>query len=87
MEDCLQWFILKYFGESEVEVCGVCGNCIDIRIVYDVIKEVQMVLLCIIRMNECFGKMMVVQVFNGLKNKKVLENGFSSLFIYGIMKY
>lgn len=46
-----------------------------------------MVLFCIICMKEWFGKMMVVQVLVGFKNKKVFENGFFDFFIYGILKY
>ncbi|MBT2575289.1 DNA helicase RecQ [Bacillus sp. ISL-51] len=86
-EDCLQRFILKYFGEKEAEACGACGNCTDTRAAHDVTKEAQMVLSCIIRMNERFGKTMVAQVLAGSKNKKVLETGFSSLSTYGIMKH
>ncbi|WP_186819930.1 RecQ family zinc-binding domain-containing protein, partial [Bacillus tropicus] len=61
-EDCLQRFILKYFGENEAEACEACGNCTDTRTAHDVTKEAQMVLSCIIRMNERFGKTMVAQV-------------------------
>ncbi|MCY9184126.1 ATP-dependent DNA helicase RecQ [Bacillus halotolerans] len=86
-EDCLQRFILMYFGEKEAEACGQCGNCTDTRTAHDVTREAQMVLSCIIRMNERFGKTMVAQVLAGSKNKKVLENGFSSLSTYGILKH
>ncbi|MGR0121047.1 DNA helicase RecQ [Bacillus halotolerans] len=86
-EDCLQRFILMYFGEKEPEACGQCGNCTDTRTAHDVTREAQMVLSCIIRMNERFGKTMVAQVLAGSKNKKVLENGFSSLSTYGILKH
>ncbi|MGQ8920741.1 DNA helicase RecQ [Bacillus halotolerans] len=86
-EDCLQRFILMYFGETQPKACGQCGNCTDTRTVHDVTREAQMVLSCIIRMNERFGKTMVAQVLAGSKNKKVLENGFSSLSTYGILKH
>ena len=68
-EDCLQRFILKYFGENEAEACEACGNCTDTRTAHDVTKEAQMVLSCIIRMNERFGKTMVAQVLSGSKIK------------------
>ncbi|MEC1734028.1 DNA helicase RecQ [Bacillus mojavensis] len=86
-EDCLQRYILMYFGEKEPDACGQCGNCTDTRTAHDVTREAQMVLSCIIRMNERFGKTMVAQVLAGSKNKKVLENGFSSLSTYGILKH
>ncbi|MCY8490859.1 DNA helicase RecQ [Bacillus atrophaeus] len=86
-EDCLQRFILKYFGEVDPAACGQCGNCTDTRQAHDVTKEAQMVLSCMIRMNERFGKTMIAQVLAGSKNKKVLDNGFSRLSTYGILKY
>jgi ATP-dependent DNA helicase RecQ len=85
-ENCLQEFILHYFGELETESCGRCGNCIDSRTSMDVSKEAQMVLSCIIRMEQRFGKSMIAQVLTGSKNKKIIELGFSKLTTYGIMK-
>jgi ATP-dependent DNA helicase RecQ len=85
-ENCLQEFILHYFGESDTVPCGRCGNCIDSRTSMDVSKEAQMVLSCIIRMEQRFGKSMIAQVLTGSKNKKVIELGFSRLTTYGIMK-
>lgn len=85
-ENCLQEFILHYFGESDTEPCGRCGNCIDSRTSMDVSKEAQMVLSCIIRMDQRFGKSMIAQVLTGSKNKKIIELGFSKLTTYGIMK-
>ncbi|MFB3162046.1 DNA helicase RecQ [Neobacillus sp. 179-J 1A1 HS] len=85
-ENCLQEFILKYFGETETETCGRCGNCLDSRSSNDVTKEAQMVMSCIIRMGQRFGKTLTAQVLTGSKNKKVTEMGFDKLTTYGIMK-
>ncbi|MBT2654835.1 DNA helicase RecQ [Bacillus sp. ISL-18] len=85
-ENCLQEFILKYFGETETESCGRCGNCLDSRSRIDVTKEAQMVLSCVIRMGQRFGKNLTAQVLTGSKNKKVTELGFDRLSTYGIMK-
>ncbi|MEH7179953.1 DNA helicase RecQ [Neobacillus vireti] len=85
-EDCLQEFILKYFGETETEKCGHCGNCLDSRSSVDVTKEAQMVMSCVIRMGQRFGKTLTAQVLTGSKNKKVTEMGFDKLTTYGIMK-
>ncbi len=49
-EECLQAFILTYFGEKETKACGRCGNCTDSRESIDVTKEAQMVMSCMIRM-------------------------------------
>jgi ATP-dependent DNA helicase RecQ len=85
-ENCLQEFILKYFGETETETCGRCGNCLDSRSSNDVTKEAQMVMSCLIRMGQRFGKTLTAQVLTGSKNKKVTEMGFDKLTTYGIMK-
>ncbi|PFP24555.1 DNA helicase RecQ [Bacillus sp. AFS073361] len=85
-ENCLQEFILKYFGETETEPCGRCGNCLDTRTSIDVTKEAQMVMSCVIRMGQRFGKTITAQVLTGSKNKKVTEMNFDRLPTYGIMK-
>jgi ATP-dependent DNA helicase RecQ len=85
-ENCLQEFILNYFGETETESCGRCGNCLDSRSKVDVTKEAQMVMSCVIRMGQRFGKNLTAQVLTGSKNKKVSEMGFDKLTTYGIMK-
>ncbi|WP_310194006.1 DNA helicase RecQ [Neobacillus niacini] len=85
-ENCLQEFILKYFGETETEQCRHCGNCLDSRTSIDVTKEAQMVMSCMIRMGQRFGKTLTAQVLTGSKNKKVTELGFDKLTTYGILK-
>ncbi|MFL6555333.1 MAG: DNA helicase RecQ [Bacillus sp. (in: firmicutes)] len=85
-ENCLQEFILKYFGETETQACGRCGNCLDTRTSINVTKEAQMVMSCVIRMGQRFGKTITAQVLTGSKNKKVTEMGFDRLPTYGIMK-
>ena len=85
-ENCLQEFILQYFGETETEPCGRCGNCLDSRTSNDVTKEAQMAMSCVIRMGQRFGKTITAQVLTGSKNKKVTEMGFDKLTTYGIMK-
>lgn len=85
-ENCLQQFIVTYFGEPDATRCGQCGNCTDSREVQDVTKEVQMVLSCVVRMGQRFGKTMTAQVLTGSENKKVIDFGFTKLSTYGILK-
>lgn len=85
-ESCLQEYILKYFGEEETSPCGQCGNCTDSRTSVDVTKEAQMVLSCIVRMGQRFGKTAVAQVLTGSKNKKLLQMQFDKLPTYGLLK-
>lgn len=86
-EGCLQAFILRYFGDVNPEDCGHCENCTDQRHSMDVTTEAQMVLSCMIRMGERFGKTLISQVLTGSRNKKIEEFGFGSLSTYGIMKH
>ncbi|WP_033542179.1 DNA helicase RecQ [Planococcus sp. CAU13] len=86
-ENCLQQFIIHYFGDHAADECGHCGNCVDDRESLDVTKDVQMVLSCVIRMGQKFGKMMTAQVLTGSRNKKILDFGFDKLSTYGILKH
>ncbi|RLQ90327.1 DNA helicase RecQ [Planomicrobium sp. Y74] len=86
-ENCLQQFIVHYFGDDSAGECGHCGNCVDDRESLDVTKDVQMVLSCVIRMGQKFGKMMTAQVLTGSRNKKILDFGFDKLSTYGILKH
>lgn len=85
-ETCLQNYILAYFGEQIDEACGHCSNCLDDRESEDVTREAQMVLSCMMRMNERFGTSLISGVLTGSKNKKILDWGFDRLSTYGLMK-
>lgn len=85
-EECLQDYILHYFGEQEGKPCGKCGNCTDTRNSVDMTKETQMVLSCMIRMGQRFGKNLIAQVLTGSRNKKVIEFGFHRLPTYGLLQ-
>ncbi|MDX1807164.1 MAG: DNA helicase RecQ, partial [Paenisporosarcina sp.] len=86
-ENCLQQFIIHYFGDTDAQTCGRCSNCMDDRESQDVTTDAQMVLSCVIRMGQKFGKMLTAQVLTGSKNKKVIEFGFDKLTTYGILKH
>ncbi|MGM0854185.1 MAG: DNA helicase RecQ [Bacillota bacterium] len=85
-EACLQNYILSYFGEQVDHACGHCSNCLDERESEDVTTAAQMVLSCMMRMNERFGTSLISGVLTGSKGKKILEWGFDRLSTYGLMK-
>ncbi|TXC92129.1 DNA helicase RecQ [Metabacillus litoralis] len=86
-EKCIQTYIVEYFGEEEpVTACGKCINCRDTRSKIDVTNEALMVLSCVKRMNEKFGKTLVAQVLKGSNNKRISQFNFKSLSTYGLMK-
>ena len=82
---CLQRYILRYFGESGSD-CGRCSNCLDEGETVEITREAQMVLSCVKRMGERFGKGLVVQVLSGSKNQKVSQWHFETLSTYGLMQ-
>lgn len=84
-QECLQKFILNYFGEEGTD-CGQCSNCLDDREEQDITVDTQKVLSCVKRMNERFGKILVTQVLTGSSVARVKEFHFDELSTYGIMK-
>ncbi|MDR2977615.1 MAG: DNA helicase RecQ [Streptococcaceae bacterium] len=84
-ENCLQRFILRYFGD-EGEDCGKCSNCVDERVLTDITVDAQKVMSCVIRMGERFGKTAVAGVLAGSSNKNLARWHFEKLSTYGIMK-
>jgi ATP-dependent DNA helicase RecQ len=84
-EQCLQQFILNYFGEDG-PTCGRCSNCLDTRDSQDITIDTQKVLSCVRRMNEHFGETLVAQVLAGSKDQKIKKFHFDALSTYGIMK-
>ncbi len=50
--DCLRGYILEYFGQDHVMNCGNCGNCIGEFEKKDIPREAQMILSCVIRVEE-----------------------------------
>ncbi|OZS38209.1 DNA helicase RecQ [Enterococcus faecium] len=85
IESCLQQYILNYFGETS-SPCNRCGNCLDDREIVEVTIEAQMVLSCLKRMGENYGKQMLMKVLAGSKEQKLQALGFGHLSTYGLMK-
>ncbi|WP_137596990.1 DNA helicase RecQ [Paucilactobacillus kaifaensis] len=84
-QQCLQQYILNYFGEDGPE-CGSCSNCLDDRQLQDITVDAQKVLSCVKRMDERFGKVLVAQVLTASKVQRVKQFHFDQLSTYGLMK-
>ena len=84
--DCYRKSILSYFGESLLEECNNCSNCLNEGEIIDKTLDAQKVISCIYRMKKSYGINMIVDVLRGSKNKKLLDFGFDKLSTYGIMK-
>lgn len=85
-ENCLQQYIVSYFGQAESNRCGKCNNCQDERPQLNMTVEAQKVLSCVVRMGQKFGKMMTAQVLAGSNNTKIRDFGFHKLPTFGILK-
>ncbi|MFY0830951.1 DNA helicase RecQ [Enterococcus faecium] len=85
IESCLQQYILNYFGETS-SPCNRCGKCLDDREIVEVTTQAQMVLSCLKRMGENYGKQMLMKVLAGSKEQKLRALGFERLSTYGLMK-
>jgi ATP-dependent DNA helicase RecQ len=85
IESCLQQYILEYFGEKGTP-CQHCGNCLDDRQLIDATVDAQMVLSCLKRMGESYGKQLLTKVLAGSKEKKVKDFRFDQLSTYGLLK-
>jgi ATP-dependent DNA helicase RecQ len=85
--DCLRRYILAYFGETSLaDSCGNCGNCNNDVELTDITMEAQKVFSCVLRVKERFGTTLIAEVLKGSKNKKVMELGFNTLSVYGLMR-
>lgn len=84
---CLRAFILRYFGEFDVEEhCDNCSNCKLEGELIDITIDAQKVLSCVYRMHERFGVKMIAEVLKGSKSAKVKQFNFERLSTYGLMK-
>lgn len=84
---CLRKYILEYFGEEDAqENCGNCSICCDDRELKDITLEAQMILSCVYRLKERYGKNIVIDVLKGSENKKIIDYGLNGISTYGLMK-
>ncbi|MNC24149.1 ATP-dependent DNA helicase RecQ [compost metagenome] len=84
--DCLQSYIVSYFGGLTAESCGRCSSCTDDRELNDITVEAQKIFSCIVRMRQRFGVTMTAKVLRGSGDAKIKQMGFDKLPTYGIMK-
>ena len=89
-DQCLRGYILEYFGQKHSEICGNCSSCKGDFEEVDVTVKAQMLLSCIIRIQDSLGYWvginMVAGVLLGRKDKKLLNLRLDQLSTYGLMK-
>ena len=84
-EVCFHQQLAEYFDDT-LEACQTrCDNCLgtnDAR--QDITKEAQMILSCIYKTQQSFGKNYVIDILRGSSEQKLLTNGADKLSMYGI---
>lgn len=83
--DCLQQFIVSYFGGNIADGCGHCSNCRTEYVEQNLTEEAQKIFSCVARLKAKFGITVVSQVLKGSKNKRLKELGLDALSTFGIM--
>lgn len=83
--ECLQQFIVRYFGQ-DCPSCGKCSNCLDDREKVDVTSDAQKIIGMIYDLDSRFGKNIVAQAVTGSSNQKIRNIKADKLEHYGSLK-
>ena len=83
--ECLQQFIVRYFGQ-DCPPCGKCSNCLDDREINDITSEAKKVISMVYELDGRFGKNIVAQAVTGAKNQKMRDFGMQELEHFGSLK-
>jgi ATP-dependent DNA helicase RecQ len=87
--ECRRAVQLGYFGESFEPPCNACDNCLTPKRWMDRTVEAQQFLSCIARLaqrRERYGAAYIIDILRGSEAQRVLDNGHTSLTVYGIGK-
>lgn len=85
--DCLRNYILRYFGETEGNPCGHCGNCENAVAKADITDVAVLVFKTVRSMNEGFGAALVADVLKGSRSKAVLTRRLEKIPTYGRLSF
>lgn len=84
---CRRALLLHHFSDDYTAAnCGNCDNCLSTNILetVDVTRQAQMLMSCVIRVQERFGTSHVVDVLRGSNAAKILNYRHNLLPTYGI---
>jgi ATP-dependent DNA helicase RecQ len=84
-ETCRHQQLAEYFGDR-IDPCEThCDNCLEPEYdKRDITTEAQMLLSCVYRTGQRFGKSYLVDVLRGSREQKILANGHDELTVYGV---
>lgn len=84
---CRRRLLLAYFGEKFDEPnCGSCDVCLEPKERFDGTIAAQKILSCVYRLGERFGINYVIDILQGSKNQKILQNQHNTIKTYGAGK-
>ncbi len=84
--NCLRGYMLRYFGDKYMRVCGKCSNCLGRFDTVDITVEAQKILSCIIRTGQHYGAKMIIDVLRGISSERIQRAGLDLQSTFGIMK-
>ena len=84
---CRRRLLLAYFGEKFDEPnCGNCDVCLEPKERFDGTVTAQKILSCVYRIGERFGINYVIDVLQGSRNQKIVQNRHDTIKTYGVGK-
>jgi ATP-dependent DNA helicase RecQ len=83
---CRRGGVRRYFGEEDVQDCGVCDVCTTPDMGHDSSQWARMAISAIIRCEESFGRTRIISHLIGAEPDGALEQRFSDRSTYGIGK-
>lgn len=84
---CRRQVLLRYFGDTLVNPCGNCDNCLTPADTWNATEAVRMALSCVYRSGQRFGASHMIDILRGSENEKVRQFGHQALSTYGIGKH
>ncbi|MEW9797939.1 DNA helicase RecQ [Alteromonas sp. CYL-A6] len=85
-QTCRRQVLLNYFSQFSDSACGNCDICLDPPKMVDGLTTAQMVLSCILRLEQQAGTQYVIDVLRGKQLRRLQEAGHHELSTYGIGK-
>ena len=87
---CLRGYILEYFGQKHLQLCGNCGNCQGKYHDEEMTRQAQMILSCVRRIHSRTGawadRQQLIDVLRGEPEKTKTDRDLENLPTFGLMK-
>lgn len=85
-QTCRRQVLLNYFSEYSSADCGNCDICVDPPKRYDGSVDAQMVLSCVLRLQQNVVSQYVIDVLRGKNHRRIIEQAHDKLSTHGLGK-